>query len=505
MAYPLTETPSHSVDSSQKALVVGAGIGGIAASIRLAVKGYKVEVFEANPYPGGKLSEIRMGDYRFDAGPSLFTLPEQVEDLFRIAGKNIQEYFAYESLDVLTHYFYPDGTRLHAYAEPGKFAAEVEKQTGESATQVQALLEKSAELHGITGHVFLERSLHKLATYLKADTIKSIFQLHRIDAFRSMHKANASYFKDSRVVQLFDRYATYNGSNPYEAPATLNVIPHLEFNIGAYFPKGGMHQITLSLVKLAQDLGVEFHLGTPVDRISITGGRATGIEVGGKSIHADLVVSNADVVPTYRKLLPDQPSPEKTLEQPRSSSALIFYWGIKRAFPELDLHNILFSSDYQAEFAHIWEKKDIYHDPTVYINITSKYAPADAPEGCENWFTMINVPHDAGQDWDRLIPQARASILRKISDMLGVEIEPLIEVEEILEPRTIQSKTSSYLGALYGSSSNNRFAAFLRHPNFSRKIEGLYFCGGSVHPGGGIPLSLLSARIVGDLVPSPAG
>ena len=483
------------------AIIVGAGIGGIATSIRLAARGYQVQVFEANDYPGGKLSEIQVGDYRFDAGPSLFTLPDQVEELFQLAGKNTSDYFAYDALDVITHYFWPDGLRMKAFADPEKFAQEIQDQTGEPATQVLKLLAKSREIHEVTNHVFLEKSLHKLATYLDKDTIRSIFQLHKIDAFRTMHQANASYFRDPRLVQLFDRYATYNGSDPYQAPGTLNVIPHLEYHLGAYFPKGGMYQITQSLYRLACDLGVEYHLGQPVDQILVENGRAQGIRVGEDKVAADLVVSNADVVPTYRRLLPDQVAPERTLKQPRSSSALIFYWGIKRQFPELDLHNILFGANYQEEFDFIWQRKRIHHDPTVYINITSKYNPGDAPAGCENWFTMINVPHDDGQDWDRLIPEARQNIITKVSQMLDVNLEPLIEAEAILEPRTIQSKTSSYLGALYGSSSNNKFAAFLRHPNFSRKIDNLYFCGGSVHPGGGIPLSLLGARIVGDLVP----
>ncbi len=485
----------------QKAIIVGAGIGGIATSIRLAVQGYQVSVFEANEYPGGKLSEIQVDGYRFDAGPSLFTLPDQVEALFRLAGRRTEDYLAYDALPVITHYFWPDGLRLKAYAEPEAFAQEVEAQTGESAQQVHKLLAKSRELNDITSHVFLEKSLHKLSTFLAPETIRSIFQLHKIDAFRSMHQANASYFQDPRLVQLFDRYATYNGSDPYQAPGTLNVIPHLEYHLGAYFPRGGMYQITQGLYRLACDLGVQYHLGQPVDRIWVENGQARGVQVEGETFAADVVVSNADVVPTYRHLLPDQPAPERTLKQPRSSSALIFYWGIERQFPELDLHNILFSADYREEFRYIWEEKSIHPDPTVYVNITSKYNPSDAPPGCENWFTMINVPHDDGQDWDQLIPEAKQNILAKLRDMLGVDIAPLIAAEAILEPRTIQSKTSSYLGALYGSSSNNKFAAFLRHPNFSRKIKNLYFCGGSVHPGGGIPLSLLGARIVSDLVP----
>jgi phytoene dehydrogenase-like protein len=207
-----------------------------------------------------------------------------------------------------------------------------------------------------------------------------------------------------------------------------------------------------------------------------------------------------DVVNTYKKLLPKASQPKKILNQPKSSSALIFYWGIQKRFPQLDMHNIFFSQDYAQEFTHIFRQKNIYQDPTVYINITSKHKPDDAPEGCENWFVMINVPNNSGQDWDELITQGRKNILAKLSRILQTDIEPLIACESILDPRTIESRTSSSQGALYGNSSNNRYAAFLRHANFSSQIQNLYFCGGSVHPGGGIPLCLLSAKIATDMV-----
>ena len=227
---------------------------------------------------------------------------------------------------------------------------------------------------------------------------------------------------------------------------------------------------------------------------------ANGIKVNGEKLPFDLVVSNMDVVNTYKKLLPHEAQPAKILNQPKSSSALIFYWGINRVFSELSLHNIFFSKDYKTEFEHIFKHKTIWKDPTVYINITSKHKADDAPPNSENWFVMINVPNNSGQDWDSLIAQARENILAKLSRMLGADIKQYIAVEAILEPRIIESKTSSSQGALYGNSSNNRYAAFLRHANFSSEIKNLYFCGGSVHPGGGIPLAISSAKIVADLI-----
>lgn len=484
----------------KKALIIGSGIAGIAASVRLALKGYQVEVFEANSYPGGKLSEIVLNGYRFDAGPSLFTLPEQMEELFKLAGQKPDEHFEYLKLDVACHYFWEDGKQLKAWSDINRFADEVETKLGEPAAHIRESLKKSAFIYDHLAPLFMHRSLHKFGTWTNPQALKSYLKMGKLGIFSTMNKSNERQFSSPKLVQLFNRYATYNGSNPYETPATLNIIPHLEFNIGAFFPKKGMHDITMSLYKLAKSLGVKYHFNAPVEEILVENGKAVGLISKGKETRADIVVNNMDMVNAYKTILRKQKQPKLLLDQPKSSSALIFYWGIKQNFPELDLHNILFSEDYKTEFDHIFKKGTIYQDPTVYINITSVYKKDDAPEGCMNWFTMINVPNNQGQDWDQLIAEARKNIISKINRILKTDLEPLIEVEEILDPRTIESKTSSAQGALYGNSSNNKFAAFLRHANFSSDIKNLYFCGGSVHPGGGIPLSLLSAKIVTEMV-----
>lgn len=479
-------------------IVIGAGIAGIAAAIRLAVKGYKVDVYEANSYPGGKLTEFVNSGFRFDAGPSLFTMPQYVDELFILAGKNPKDYFRYQKLDAVCRYFYEDGTRLTAWADPDKLAEEIAMKTRDTRESVMRFLKKSRDIYDITHQVFLEKSLHRLDSYLNKQTLKSVLRFGEIDAFRTMNEANEKHFHDNKTHRFFNRYATYNGSNPYQAPATLNIIPHLEQHFGAYFPEGGMHAITDSLVRLAEDLGVSFHYNSKVEKILYEGGKVTGVNVAGTTVPASYAISNMDVWFTYRKLLKGIKLPERILKQERSSSALIFYWGIKGVFEELDLHNIFFSENYEKEFSTIWKEKGIDSDPTVYLNISSKCCPSDAPEGAENWFVMINVPANIGQDWDSLIAEARSNIIKKLSRILNQDISPLIVVEKVLDPREIESRTSSYQGSLYGTSSNGRFAAFLRHPNFIGSVKGLYFVGGSVHPGGGIPLALLSAKIIDD-------
>jgi len=482
-----------------KVIVIGAGIAGIASAIRQAVKGHEVAVYEANAYPGGKLSEFRSGDFRFDAGPSLFTMPQYVDELFSLAGKNPKDAFTYEKLETVCRYFYEDGTRINAWANRDKLAEEIALKTKDPASSVHQFLDYSAQIYAITHSIFLEKSLHRFRSFLNWETLKALLRFPKIDPFRNMNTANTDFFTDDKTIRFFNRYATYNGSNPYKAPATLNVIPHLEQHFGAYFPKGGMAAITQSLVKLAENLGVKFNYQARVEEILVEDKKVKGIRLNGEIIPADRVISNMDIWFTYRQLLKNEIAPKRILNQERSSSALIFYWGIKAEFPELDLHNIFFSEDYKKEFAAIWEQQSIDVDPTIYVNISAKYQSGDAPKGAENWFVMINVPANTGQNWDELIAEARKNIIDKLSRMLNRDIAQLIVTEELLDPRSIEQKTASYQGSLYGTSSNNQFAAFLRHANFSSKIKGLYFVGGSVHPGGGIPLALLSAKIVDEL------
>jgi phytoene desaturase len=481
-------------------IVVGSGIAGLATALRLACAGHRVQVFESNAYPGGKLSLITSKGYRFDAGPSLFTMPQLVLELYQLAGKPVED-FPYLKLDAACHYFYEDGTRFIAYHDKEKFKQEIAKHiSSEDAKQMENYLKQAQFKYDTTAPLFVEQSLHRLRNFLNLKTLKGILAAPWLHLYNTMDAVNKKYFKHPHLVQYFNRFATYNGSSPYKAPGLLTMIPHLEHHIGTFFPKHGMHQITQSFHKLAVEKGVQFHFNTRVDEIVVEQNKVKGVRSKTNFYAADVVVSNADVHTTYTKLLPHEPQPKKLLSQEKSSSALIFYWGIKRSFPELDLHNIFFSADYETEFRHLFDDKTVHHDPTVYINITSKYKPDDAPAGCENWFVMINVPNNSGQNWDEIIPEARKNILAKLSRLLHTDIEPLIETEELLEPRTIESRTSSYAGALYGNASNNRYAAFLRHKNFSDKIKGLYFCGGSVHPGGGIPLCLNSAKITAQLV-----
>jgi phytoene desaturase len=479
--------------------IIGSGIAGLSAAVHLQSSGHTVHVFEANSYPGGKLTDFNQDGFRFDAGPSLFTMPHLLDSVFEAAGKNPRDYYKYIPINPACNYLWPDGTRFEAPSDPEDFSRKAAANFKVPEKKLKRYFNKSGELYDITEDVFLKSSLHRAGTYLKGSTLKSFLQLYKANLFSSMNAVNSTALDNPKLVQLFNRYATYNGSDPFRAPGTLTVIPTLEHRWGTWLPEGGMHTITQSLFKLARDIGITFSFNEKVKEIIHDQRGVEGLKTDRGDYQFEKVVSNMDVVPTYRHLLPKVRIPAKVAKQERSTSALIFYWGIEGVFPDLSLHNILWSEDYQNEFHCLFEGKTICDDPTVYINITSKYEQSDAPAGHENWFVMVNAPYLAGQNWEELKKKTRENILKKLNKMLGVDIENRIKTERVLDPQLLQSQTSSHLGSLYGTSSNSKMAAFLRHPNFSSKVKNLYFCGGSVHPGGGIPLCLLSGKIVSDL------
>lgn len=478
-----------------RAIVIGSGIGGLATAIRLARRGVEVVVFEASDQAGGKIAERSFGGYRFDAGPSLLTLPEQVLELL-----DDDLRFPVKKLELITKYFYPDGTQLLAYSHVGQFAAEVVKKLNVPAAKVTGYLQKASRIYELTADLFIFGSFHRLKNLANMKSLKTLINFRSLQAFSSLHEFNTRQLGEKKLVQLFDRYATYNGSNPYQTPATLSVISHLEHNLGAFIPENGMFQVIDSLLRQALRLGVKFYFGQPVRKVEADGGKVLGVWTDAGFAAADIVVSDVDIHRFYSSLLPDSRWLSKIAKEEPSSSALIFYWGMKGNFPELDIHNIFFSASYKEEFDCLFRKKELFDDPTIYIYVSSKYQRTDAPESCENWFVMINAPADAGQNWEELTERSRRKIQEKLERMLGRKLTESIVCEEVLSPPEIFKQTGSVNGSIYGNSSNSRYASFNRHANFRSDIRGLYFVGGSVHPGGGIPLCLSSARIVDGLV-----
>lgn len=480
--------------SGKEAVVLGAGVAGLAASIRLAALGYRVLVLEINGFCGGKLSEIRQEGYRFDAGPSLFTLPHLVEELFWIAGKK-SDGFSYKKLDEVCRYFFPDGTRFTLPADEEDRIRVMQESLGENPDTLRRYMEISRFRYETIGRLFLERCLRRPGTFFNRLALKAYLNLHRLGLFGNLASWNRRMFRNPLTQQLFNRYATYNGSDPYQTPAVMGMIPHLEFGIGAFFPGGGMVRITESLEALARALGVEIRTNAAASRIQAAGSRVEGVYCGEVFYPCDLLISALDVSLTYTLLPGKKEAAARYARLPKSTSAIIWYWGVRRESPETGLHNLFFSNDYPAEFRALFHEKTMPADPSIYLNISSKENPADAPPGCENWFVMVNAPANEGQDWEKLITETKKKVLNRLSRELGFNVENSIETETNLNPRSLETRTGAMGGALYGSNSNHPFAAFLRHANYSSAYSNLFFCGGTVHPGGGIPLALQSAKL----------
>ena len=474
--------------------VVGGGIAGMAAAARLAYAGCRVVLFEANAELGGKLSERRSGEFRFDCGPSLFTLPETMEALFADCGKDLQNYMNYDRLDLITRYHYAHNAWVDAWVDQEKFSQELYDKFNEDPSKVLRYLKRVKWLYELAAPVFLERSIHRRSELWTVANLIKVFALPFIGAFQSLYRFNKSHFDKERTTQIFSRVATYNGSNPYQAPGTLALINHVEYGIGAYYPKGGMIAIRDALAALINDLGVEVRLNTKVDKFHVFHNRILGIKVKDEKIAFDRVVSALDIAYAKEYLFSRDLLEPKMRTKSLGMSAMVFQWGIKGNFPQLDLHNIFFSKKYRKEFDSM-SRKQPYHDLTVYVYVSSKHRLDDAPAGHENWFVMVNLPCDQKQDWEKIHEFTRKSILQRLSSDLGCDIESLIVDENVMTPLHFEKATRTYAGALYGQHSNSIFSAFRRYPNKHPRIHGLYFCGGSVHPGGGIPICLHSANI----------
>jgi len=482
--------------------IIGAGLGGLAASIYLAQAGVRVTVYDQNNDPGGKAGVICEKGFRFDTGPSLLTMPFVLRELFKHTGEKIEDYLTLEKLDILCRYFYPDRTVLNAYSDMKAFAGEIDRVSGDTAAAVKRYLRYCEKIYDRTANLFLFKDFRLIKNLLTPTAFTTLIKLNQIDPFRTMHGANSSFFNDPKIVQLFDRYATYNGSNPYSVPATLNIIQHVEYNLGGYIVKEGIHEIPKALMKIAKKVGVDFRFKSKIEEILHRAGTVYGIRTTDNEFGYHRILSNVDAGYTYSRLLSDTYGKDsrRYFKQEPSSSALVYYWGIKETNDVLGTQNIFFSKNYKTEFDEIFRKRECPADPTVYVYISSRYRPDDAPPGCENWFVMINTPHNTGQDWESETKRIRKTIQEKLSSFLRKDIGKRIILEHVLTPVLIERQTGSLYGSLYGISSNSRFAAFLRQPNKSSDYRGLYFCGGSAHPGGGMPLVMLSGKIAAERI-----
>ncbi|MDX1638442.1 MAG: phytoene desaturase family protein [Balneolaceae bacterium] len=482
--------------------IIGAGIGGLSASLLLSAEGHQVTVYEKNRSVGGKMNELRADGYRFDTGPSLLTMPELLEQVFSSCGEAMQDYMTLSPLDPLCRYHFPDGTLLDNYSDMERSLHEIRRIAPEDEQSYRRFLSYARSLFEKSAPSFLYNPLFDASDLQSVD----FSDLLHIDALSTVSKRVDDYFDSTYLRRFFKRFTTYNGSSPFRAPATLNVIPHVEINRGGHYVKGGIYRIAEALYKAGLKCGVEFRLGTGVDQILTNGPRVTGIAPdNGLKVGYDLVISNSDAFHTYMNLLPERAVP--TLQRKRlsrtepSCSGFVLLLGIDRSYDLLKHHNVFFSADYRREFEMIFDERRPPDDPTIYVANTSFSDPSDAPDGGSNLFVLVNAPYlDGSFDWERNGTEYADSVERELENRGLDGLRSAVRFRQTITPRDFYERYLSNRGSIYGTSSNSRLSAFLRPANKARFIDGLYLVGGSTHPGGGIPLVILSAMHACELI-----
>jgi phytoene desaturase len=483
-------------------VVVGAGFGGLAAAIHLRRRGVLVTVLEKNDHLGGKVDQWCSGGYRFDTGPTLLTMPDVVREAFRAAGTRLEDHCELVRLDPLCRYSFADGSVLDATDDPAVMGSRVAALSPPDAGSYQRFLAHAERVYGAAAEPFLFTPFGSLRATDLLRNVRLAPAVFRLDAFRTLHASVASFFRDPRLQQLFDRFATYNGSSPYLAPATLAVIPFVEFHFGGWYVKGGMACLASALGDAARSTGAVIRTGTPVARIDAAAGRVTGVRLeSGERIPGDAVVCNADAVYAQDSLLGD-PGRRRVSRRPPDPSlaGFVLLLGVRKRFGQLAHHNVFFSGDYEGEFRALVERGEAAAEPTVYVSVSAHSDPAHAPAGGSNLFVLVNAPPLGPRArWDDGGRSYRDLVVRLL-ERRGLEgLARAIEVERVITPDMFAARYNAFRGSIYGTSSNSMFAAFRRPPNRSGSLRGLYFAGGSAHPGGGIPLVLLSGKMAAEL------
>ncbi len=497
--------------SARRVIIVGAGLGGLAAALHLRARGFQVTVLEKNPTVGGKLNRIVADGFSFDTGASLVTLPDILRATFAVAGARLEEHLTLQPLDPICRYRWPDGAQLDLSSDVSKTVAQLRCLAPQDEAAFFRFLSYGAELYTATAPVFLFNDFRDWRNLWRQLDRRLLRQLPRLVTLQTVADRTAKFFTSPYLRQLFNRYATYNGSSPYRAQATFCLIPYVEFAFGAWYVVGGLYRIAESLLHVAQAQGIGIHTNTPVAEIVVADGQARGVRLAdGHVLPADVVVSNADPLYTYAKLLPGVRrraySDERLARIEPSCSGFILLLGTARKFDALAHHNIFFSSDYPAEFADIFDRLLPPADPTIYVCATSRTDPTQAPPGSENLFVMVNAPAvcDA-YDWDDVAPNYRNHVMARLEAAGLTGLAESIVFEDRLTPKRFATWFNAHRGAIYGLSSNNLHNAFWRPPIRAREVRNLYFVGGGTHPGGGIPLVLLSGKIAAAAIAADTG
>jgi len=488
--------PSPAPNPKKKhVIVLGAGLGGISAAISLAQEGYRVTIHEKNDKIGGKLNVLKMDGYSFDLGPSILTLPYIFERLFERSGRKMSDYVAIRPVRPHWRNFFPDGQSIDLHPDPAVMAAEARK-AGEDPAAVESFLKYSSDLFDLVNDGYFEKGLDTSNDFSQH---YGFWKFPKFDMFRTMHGGVKRYLKTQKMRDIFDYFIKYVGSSAYQAPAFMNCLPAIQFRWDLWYVDGGLYGIALALGKLMAELGIEVRLNSPVQEIRTENGQVTGIVTTDGFHPADIVVSNIEVIPTYEQLLREEDTFMRGLQKfEPSCSGLILDLGLDTTYPQLAHHNFFFSGDQRAHFRSVFRKHQLPEDPTIYLVAASRTDPTVAPPGCDVLKILPHIPYI--DDKHPLTPEDYAAFKERVLDKLermGLkDLRKHIVVEHMWTPLDIREQYNSNKGSIYGVVSD-RFKNFaFKAPKQSTRYPNLFFAGGSVNPGGGMPMVVLCGQNV---------
>lgn len=484
------------------AIVVGGGLGGLSAASSLAARGYSVTLLEKNRHLGGKLNILEKDGFTFDLGPSILTLPRVFKTVFSEAGEDFERMCPIRSLDVHWRNFFEDGEVFDFLSDPEATGRELEKKTPGTAEKLNRYLDYAYRQYRITDRGYFEKGPDTVLGMFSATGYLRIFGL---DLFRTMHIANTSYFGNTNLRDAFDYFIKYVGGSAVDAPGFMNLLPSVQWRDGLWYAEGGMYRIAQAFEKLLELQGVKVYKGCTVEEITVEDGMATGVRTeDGGEFQADVVVSNMEVIPAYRELL-DMDGPWlKALEHRfhPACSGIVLHLGLDRVYPQLAHHNFFYSSDQAAHFHRITREELLPDDPTLYVVAVTRTDPSKAPEGCDNIKILPHIPPlSESRDYSRQDYEDLAVLCLDKMERLGLtDLRKHIIFRDMWTPVEIEKHYRSNRGAIYGVTSDMRTNYAFKLPKRSRKVQNLWFVGGSVNPGGGMPMAVLSgynaARVI---------
>jgi phytoene desaturase len=497
---------------SERVVVIGGGLGGLASAVTLAGRGYSVTLLEKSPWLGGKAAVLAQNGFRFDMGPTILTVPRVLDRIFREADRKLSDYLDLIPLDPQWRCFFTDGSVLDLTADTSAMAEHLNRMAPGLGEGYRQFLEYSRRLHTVSDKFFFWRSVggmrdvFDLKNTFSATTLMDVLALKM---GRSVASVVRSYVPEPRVAQMIDHFVQYVGSSPEQSPAVLCGIAHMQMADGVWYPRGGTGAVPAALARLAGELGIDVRTGEGARRIHRDhSGQVVAVETdSGDRIDAAAVVSNMDSVRTHRELIGESQAADRFLKRRRyepACSGVVLYLGLNRAYDHILHHDFVFSRDPHEEFDWIYRKGEPAPDPTCYLAAPALTEPEVAPPGGEALYVLVHTPYlRPHHDWKRMFPEYRRTILNKLKTTAGMaDIEDRIVFESALTPQDIHDRYRVLNGAIYGLASHGKFVGAFKPANRSPDVPGLYLAGGSAHPGPGMPMALMSGWIAADTLDS---